>query len=313
MKDRLRGIFPPIPTTFDDRGEIDTAAMAANVRRWMAADLKGVLALGSNGEAGFVDEEESDRVVKAVRGAVPSDRLLLVGTGRESTRATIAATRRAADLGADAVLIRTPSFFKSQMTTDALMKHYVAVADASPVPTLLYNLPGPTGVTLTLPLVQALADHPNIAGVKETSPELDRLGQFAAVRPDRFSVMCGWAPVVYPALVAGAAGAILAVANVLPDETVTLFRHVTAGRHADALALQRRLTPIAQMVSTTYGVAGLKAALDLVGYRGGPVRAPLLPIGERARSEIEQAIEAARATTSGFVFTGSGKNETRGL
>jgi 4-hydroxy-2-oxoglutarate aldolase len=303
MKDRLRGIFPPVPTTFDDRGDIDTTAMAANVRRWMATDLKGVLALGSNGEAGFVDEEESDRVVKAVRGAVPAGRLLLVGTGRESTRATIAATRRAADLGADAVLIRTPSFFKSQMTTDALTKHYVAVADASPIPTLLYNLPGPTGITLTLPLVQALADHPNIAGVKETSPELDRLGQFAAVRPERFAVMCGWAPVVYPALVAGATGAILAVANVLPEETVALFAHVAAGRHAEALALQRRLTPIAQMVSTTYGVAGLKAALDLVGYRGGPVRAPLLPIPDRARSEIEQAIEAARAATSGAART----------
>ena len=299
MKDRLRGIFPPIPTTFDDSGELDTAGIASNVRQWMTTGLNGILALGSNGEAGFVDEEESDRVVKAVRAAMPADRLLLVGAGRESTRATMAATRRAADLGADAVLIRTPSFFKSQMTTDALLKHYVAVADASPVPTLLYNLPGPTGISLTLPLVQALADHPNIIGVKETSPELDRLGQFAAVRPERFSVMCGWAPVVYPALVSGATGAILAVANVLPDETVTLFGHVRAGRHAEALALQRRLTPIAQMVSTTYGVAGLKAALDLVGYRGGPVRAPLLPVSDRVRSEIEQAIEAARAAGAG--------------
>ena len=299
MKDRLRGIFPPIPTTFDDRGDLDTAAIASNVRQWMTTGLKGILALGSNGEAGFVDEDESDRVITAVRAAIPADRLLLVGAGRESTRATMAATRRAADLGADAVLIRTPSFFKSQMTTDALMKHYVAVADASPVPMLLYNLPGPTGISLTLPLIQSLADHPNVIGVKETSPELDRLGQFAAVRPERFSVMCGWAPVVYPALVSGATGAILAVANVLPDETVTLFEHVRAGRHADALALQRRLTPIAQMVSTTYGVAGLKAALDLVGYRGGPVRAPLLPISDRVRSEIEQAIEAARAAGAG--------------
>lgn len=295
MKDRLRGIFPPIPTTFDDRGDLDTAAIASNVRQWMTTGLKGILALGSNGEAGFVDEDESDRVITAVRAAIPADRLLLVGAGRESTRATMAATRRAADLGADAVLIRTPSFFKSQMTTDALMKHYVAVADASPVPMLLYNLPGPTGISLTLPLIQSLADHPNVIGVKETSPELDRLGQFAAVRPERFSVMCGWAPVVYPALVSGATGAILAVANVLPDETVTLFEHVRAGRYAEALALQRRLTPVAQMVSTTYGVAGLKAALDLVGYRGGPVRAPLLPISDRVRSDIEQAIEAARA------------------
>ncbi len=294
IKDRLRGIFPPIPTTFDERGDLDTAAMTSNVRLWMTTRLVGILALGSNGEAAFVDEDESDRVVRTVREAMPPGKLLLVGTGRESTRATIAATRRAADLGADAVLIRTPSFFKSQMTPDVLSKHYVAVAEASPVPMLLYNLPGPTGISLTVPMVQALAEHPNIVGVKETSPELDRLGQFAAVRAERFSVMCGWAPVVYPALVAGATGAILAVANVLPEETVTLFEHACAGRHADALALQRKLTPIAQMVSTTYGVAGLKAALDVVGYRGGPVRGPLQAISDKTRSEIAQAIEAVR-------------------
>ncbi|HEY7475323.1 MAG TPA: dihydrodipicolinate synthase family protein [Vicinamibacterales bacterium] len=294
MQERLRGIFPPIPTTFDDRGDLDPAAIASNVRKWMTTGLAGILALGSNGEAGMVDEDESDRVVGAVRQAMPDGRLLLVGTGRESTRATIAATRRAADLGADAVLIRTPSFFKSQMTMDVLAKHYVAVADASPVAVLLYNLPGPTGISLTVPLIQSLADHPNIVGVKETSPELDRLGQFAAVRPDRFSVMCGWAPVMYPAVVAGATGGILAVANVLPEETIALFEHARAGRHAEALALQRRLTLIAQLVSTTHGVAGLKAALDLVGYRGGAVRAPLQPVPDRVRKEIGQAIEAAR-------------------
>jgi 4-hydroxy-2-oxoglutarate aldolase len=294
MKERLRGIFPPIPTMFDERGDVDTTAIAANVRQWMTTGLVGILALGSNGEAGLLTEDESDRVVRAVRDAVPSSRLLIVGTGRESTRATIAATRRAADLGADAVLVRTPSFFKSQMTADALTRHYVAVADASPVPVLLYNLPGPTGISLTLPVIQAVAEHANIVGVKETSPELDRLSQFAAVRAERFSVLCGWAPVVYPAIVAGATGAILAVANVLPDETVSLFEHVRAGRHSEALALQRRLTPIAQLVSTTYGVAGLKLALDLAGYRGGPVRAPLLPISDRARAEITQALEAVR-------------------
>jgi 4-hydroxy-2-oxoglutarate aldolase len=294
MQERLRGIFPPIPTTFDERGDVDTTAITANVRQWMTTGLVGILALGSNGEAGLLTEDESDKVVRAVRDAVPSSRLLIVGTGRESTRATIAATRRAADLGADAVLVRTPSFFKSQMTADALTRHYVAVADASPVPVLLYNLPGPTGISLTLPVIQAAAEHANIVGVKETSPELDRLSQFAAVRAERFSVLCGWAPVVYPAVVAGATGAILAVANVLPDETVSLFEHVRAGRHHEALALQRRLTPIAQFVSTTYGVAGLKLALDLAGYRGGPVRAPLLPISDRARTEITQALETVR-------------------
>jgi 4-hydroxy-2-oxoglutarate aldolase len=301
MKHRLSGIFPPIPTTFDERGDVDVNAMTGNVRRWMTTGLAGILALGSNGEAGLLDDAESDRVVRAVRAAVPPGRLLIVGTGRESTRATIAATRRAADLGADVVLVRTPSFFKSQMTAEALTRHYTSVADASPVPVMLYNLPGPTGISLTLPIVQAAAEHPNIVGVKETSPELDRLSQFAGVRPERFSVVSGWAPVVYLALVAGATGAILAVANVLPDEMVTLFEHVRAGRHAEALALQRRVTLIAQLVSTTYGVAGLKHALDVVGYRGGPVRAPLLPATDRAQAEIAQAIEMARGVAAAAV------------
>jgi 4-hydroxy-2-oxoglutarate aldolase len=291
----LQGIFPPIPTNFDAAGDVDARAMAANVRRWMAAPLSGVLALGSNGEAASLDEDESDRVVAAVRAEVPRARLLLVGTGRESTRATIAATRRAAALGADAVLVRTPSYFKSQMTVDALVAHFTAVADASPIPVLLYNLPGVTGLTLTLPAIERLAPHPNVVGMKETSADLERLGQFAAVAPDRFVVLCGWAPVVYPALVAGARGAILAVANVLPDECVRLLELVRAGRHGEALALQRRLTPIAQLVTSGHGVAGLKAALDELGYTGGPVRPPLLPAAPAARTQITAALAAVSA------------------
>jgi 4-hydroxy-2-oxoglutarate aldolase len=294
ISERLRGVLPPIPTTFDAAtGEVDAGAMAANVGRWMSTGLAGVLALGSNGEAALLDEDESDRVVAAVRDRVPRDRLLLVGTGRESTRATVSATRRAAALGADAVLVRTPSFFKSQMHAAALDAHYTAIADASPVPVLLYNLPAVTGVVLTLPIVARLAEHPNVAGIKETSADLERLGQFAAQAPARFAVLCGWAPVVYPALASGATGAILAVANVLPHECVELAGHVRAGRHQEALALQRRLTPIAQLVTSVYGVAGLKAALDLLGYHGGPVRHPLLALPAAARAEIDAALAAA--------------------
>jgi 4-hydroxy-2-oxoglutarate aldolase len=293
MQDRWRGIFPPIPTPFDRAtGDIDERAVVANVRRWMTTGLAGVLALGSNGEAGSLSEDEGDRVVAAARLEVPRDRLLLVGTGRESTRATITATARAAALGADAVLVRTPSYFKAQMTPDALIAHFRAVADNSPVPVLLYNLPGVTGITLTVPLVTALADHPNIAGMKETSPELERLGQCAQLRGGRFTVLCGWAPVVYPALVSGATGAILAVANVLPDECVTLFGLVRDGRHVEALALQQRLTPLAQLVTSVHGVAGLKVALELRGFYGGPVRGPLLPPAPAVRDAIIQALAA---------------------
>ena len=291
MRAKLQGIFPPIPTPFDERGEISPRELAANVRRWMSTKLAGVLVLGSNGEAAFLDEAEDDVAVGTAREHVPSDRVLLVGTGRESTRATIAATKRAAALGADAVLVRAPGYFKTQMTPEALVAHYTAVADGSPVPVLLYNLPNVVGFSLTLPVVTTLAAHPNIVGMKETSTDLERLMQFAGVRPD-FRVLCGWGQVAYPALASGASGAILAVSNVVPDVCVELYDTVRAGRHDVARDMQQRLIPLAQLVTAVYGVAGLKVALEIVGYYGGPVRAPLLPAPPRARQEIEAAIEA---------------------
>jgi 4-hydroxy-2-oxoglutarate aldolase len=169
------------------------------------------------------------------------------------------------------------------------------VADASPVPVLLYNLPGPTGIVLTVTIVTTLADHPNIAGMKETSPELERLGQCVTLRNGAFPVFSGWAPVVYPAVVAGAAGGILAVANVLPDACAMLVEHAKDGRHQEALVLQRRITHVAQLVSSVHGVAGLKYAMDLFGFKGGPVRAPLLPMSDRARDEVARATAPFRS------------------
>jgi 4-hydroxy-2-oxoglutarate aldolase len=293
MRDRLHGIFPPIPTPFDASDRIDRKALTRNVGQWMQTGLSGLLAVGSNGEAPFLDQDECDEVIATVREAMPG-RVLLAGTGHETTKRAIVASARAARNGADAVLVRAPSYYKTQMTTDALVAHFTAVADASPVPVLLYNLPGATGITLTMPVVGKLAGHPNIAGLKETSPELDRLGQFTQLQAGAFRVFCGWAPVVYPALVAGAVGGILAIANVLPEECVALYEHVRAGRHAEALALQRRLTPLAQLVSTIHGIAGLKAALEMVDFVGGPVRGPLLPVPPRAREEIAAALTAAK-------------------
>lgn len=300
MDARLRGIFPPIPTIFTSSGEVDTQRMVSNLKRWMATPLSGVLALGSNGEATSLDESESDRVLAAVRDEVPRAKLLIAGTGRESTRATIDACRRAGSLGADMALVRPPSYFKTQMTNDALVAHFRQVADASPIPVLLYNLPA-TGVTLTLPVVSVLAQHPNVAGMKETSPELERLGQFTAIGGG-FQVLSGWAPVVYPAISLGAAGGILAVANVLPDECVALYRLATDGRHVEALQLQRILTPLARLVSSVHGIAGLKYALDQIGFAGGEPRSPLLPLSDRARDEIVQALQALKMH-SGVVFT----------
>lgn len=290
----IRGIFPPVPTPFDADGEIDREALRAQLRRLSRSPLAGALVLGSNGEAGLLDESEADAIVDTARAEVPRDRVLLVGTGRESTRGTIAACRRAAELGADAVLVRAPSFFKGQMTPEVLETHYRAVADASPAPVLLYNVPGMAGFSFTLPFVRALAEHPNVIGMKETSNDLERHAQFAMASPGRFAVLSGWAPVAYPAWVMGASGAIIAVANILPDVCVTLWNHFVAGRHDEARELQRRLLRIAQLVSSVHSVAGLKCALDLLGYPGGPVRPPLRSVSASAADEIRTALQEWR-------------------
>ena len=287
----IQGVFPPVPTPFDEAtGEVDLQALSRNISRLLRAPVTGVLVLGSNGEAGLLEETEAEAIVAVARERVPAGRTLLVGAGRESTRATIAACVRAAANGADAVLVRAPSFFKNQMTHAALVAHYRAVADASPVPVLLYNVPGMAGFSLTVPMVAALAGHPNVIGMKETSNDMERLGQFAAIADNGFDVLVGWAPVAHTAAVAGARGAIIAVANVLPDVCVELWSFATSGQHQQALELQRRITPIAQLVSSLHGVAGLKCALDEIGAYGGPVRAPLLPVSESVAVEIRAAL-----------------------
>jgi 4-hydroxy-2-oxoglutarate aldolase len=292
----LRGVFPPIPTPFADDG-VDHASLAANVKQWMATRLSGIVALGSNGEAPLVDERESDAVIATVRHAVPRDRLFIVGTGRESTAATIAATRRAAELGADLVLVRTPSFFKNVMTSDAFVRHYTAVADAAPVPVLLYNVTMYTGVNLLPDAVVRLADHPNIVGMKESGGDIAQIADFISRTPNRFGVLAGSATTVFAALCVGAVGAVLALSAVLPDLCVELHELVQQSRYDEARALQQRLTPLARLLGSAHGIAGLKYALDQVGYRGGSPRAPLLPLSAEARRQISEQLVALGALT----------------
>jgi 4-hydroxy-2-oxoglutarate aldolase len=258
----------------------------------MRTGLSGVVALGTNGEAALLDEDESDRVIAAARDRVPADRLLLAGCARESTQATVRAVLRAADLGADGVLVRTPAFFKAHMTGDALEDHYRAVADRSPVPVLLYNFTSLTGVSLPVQSIARLADHPNIAGIKESDGDVVRLGEIVAAAPPDFAVFAGSATAFYAGLCAGACGGILALACVLPDLCVELYGLVRSGRHAEAQVLQRRLTPVARAVTSSYGIAGLKAALDLAGYRGGPPRAPLRSAPATAIADIRALLAA---------------------
>lgn len=291
----IAGVYPPAATPFTDDGDVDYEALRFNVSRWMKTGLRGLVLLGSNGEAPLLDDDEAERVVGEARSLVPSDRLVIAGTGRDATRATIVACRRAARVGADLVLVRVPTAFKAHLTADALLEHFRAVADASPIPVLLYDFPQAFGVTIPLAAIAALAEHPNVAGMKESSGDLAQIADQVSATPARFEVVVGSAPTLYASLAVGAVGGVVALANVLPDLCVRLFELTRAGEHAPALALQRRLTPLARAVTGGFGVAGLKAAMSMAGYRGGAPRAPLLPLREPARAELQRLFDELTA------------------
>jgi 4-hydroxy-2-oxoglutarate aldolase len=288
---RFTGIFTPIVTPFLSDDTLDEQGLRSNVVRWMATPLTGLVVLGSNGEAPQLDEGETDRVIDIVRTEVPRNRPMIVGTGRESTRATIAATRRAASAGADAALVRTPAFFKAQMTTDVFVRHYVEVADASPIPVLLYNVTMYTGVNLLPDAVARLGTHPNIAGMKESGSDLAQIADFIARTPDDFSVLAGSAATVFAALCVGCDGAILALAQLAPEACVLLQALVREGRLNEARELQSRLIPLARTIGGQHGVPALKAALNLMGYAGGAPRPPLRAVPPQVVDTLRTQLE----------------------
>lgn len=284
-----------MPTPFAADGTVDEAAIKSNVSRWLTAGLGGIVALGTNGEAALLDEDESDRVVAAARENVPRGRTLVAGVGRESTKATISAARRAAALGADAVLVRPPSLYRASVNAAALERHFRSIADGSPAPVLLYNYPAFFGAQLQPALIGRLAEHPNVIGMKETSTDGAQFADVAAAVPDSFTILAGSAPGFYPALCAGARGAILAVACVAPEACLQVVSLARDGRHAEALRLQQRLNPLARAVTSGHGIAGLKAAMDLIGYAGGAPRAPLSPVSREGIEEIRLLLQAIQA------------------
>lgn len=294
---KLHGILIPFTTPFDPRGEVDARAVADNIRRWGRAGVAGYVALGSTGERAHLDEGERALVVEAARAAVPDGSAFVVGVGAHSTRGTVLEARRAAQAGADALLVITPHFYRASMTQAALYEHYRAVADASPVPVVVYNIPQNTGVAVAPETVARLAEHGNVVGLKDSSGDLVNFNEMlrAAGGREGFVLMTGHGGVLYPALAAGAGGAILAVACVAPELSVEIFRAHRAGEHERARALGRRLLPVARAVTTRYGIGGLKYALDLKGYAGGEPRAPLAMPGDEARAEIARLVEELRA------------------
>jgi 4-hydroxy-2-oxoglutarate aldolase len=291
---KLRGILLPCTTPFDSDGLLDTRALAANIERWNETGASGYVLLGSTGERVHLDEREVLEVVGAARARVPSHLAFVVGVGQHGTRGSIAEARRAGKAGADAVLLITPHFYRGQMTPATLTHYYETVADASTVPVILYNIPQNTGVALSPDTIARLSEHENIIGIKDSSGDMVNFMEMLALQSETFAVLTGHASLLYAALSAGAQGAILAAACVAPRVAVQIATLIAAGRHEEARELQRLFIPLARCVTTRYGIGGLKFALDLAGYAGGEVRAPLSMADETARREIAQTLAACR-------------------
>jgi len=295
---KLNGIFAAITTPFDGDGAVAVDRLRENIARYNRIPLAGYVAVGSTGESVLLTRAEVEQVFSAVREAAAPGRILIAGTGSESTPETISRSKAAADLGFDGVLVKTPSFYKSALNPDTLAEHYRRVADTSKLPVILYSIPQLTGVALEADLVARLAEHPNIIGIKESSGNVQRVGEIIAAVPEGFQVVVGSADTLYASLLLGAVGGVLALADCLPELCIELYRAVAADQTVNARGLNRRILPASKKIVRQLGIAGLKYAMDYRGYYGGPVRGPLVPISAAQKREVEAVVNSLVATAA---------------
>jgi 4-hydroxy-2-oxoglutarate aldolase len=287
---QLNGIYPPVPTPFDSEGRIAPEPLKKNLAALNRYELRGYVILGTNGEYVMLTEQEKLWVLDAARQAIPRERLLIAGTGCQSTGETIDLTHKAAELGADAALVITPYYYKKLMTPGALITHYNTVADMVPIPVLIYNMPACTGIDLDEETIAAMARHPNIIGIKESSGNVVKMATIRQKAGPGFQVLAGSAGFLLPALSIGAVGGVPALANIAPEQCIDIHRYFLEGKRKEARDLQVRLAPLNTAVTARWGVPALKAAMDMMGLYGGPVRLPLLPIDDDTRKQLEAVI-----------------------
>ena len=288
------GIYAPIPTPFSAQGDIYWEELKKNLDWWGATPLAGMVVAGTNGEAAYLDAQEKERAFAFVREHIPADKKVVAGTGCESTRETIALSKKAAEAGADAVLVLNPYYFRGGMTKEALKKHYFAVAEETPVPLMVYNMPRNTGFNMSADIIISLSEHPNIMGLKDSSGNIVQISEVVAGTKDSFAVFAGSANFLLPSLMMGADGGTLALANIMPRECVDIYDLFKAGRLEEARELQLRVLDVNAAVTSRWGVAGLKAALELMGFYGGLPRPPLLPLSPELRGELKGIMSRAK-------------------
>jgi 4-hydroxy-2-oxoglutarate aldolase len=285
MTTAISGIFPALTTPFE-KGDLSASQLKSNIEKFEKIDLAGYLVLGSTGESVLMNDRERIKAVETVRASASEGKTIVAGTGMQATRATIEFTNLAADAGADYALVVTPFYFKKQMTAQNLEYYYREVAEGSKIPVLMYNVPKFTGLDLPLKAILSLADHPNIVGLKESSGNIALVSELIKACPADFVILQGTGSVLFTSLMLGAQGGILALSNVAPAETLKIFEMVKAGEMEKAREIQMRLITLNEMIVNTYGVPGIKCALDMVGYFGGHPRPPLQPVDQEIKDSI---------------------------
>jgi 4-hydroxy-2-oxoglutarate aldolase len=291
---KLHGIYAPIATPFKD-GKIAYDEMGKNLKFWLESDLSGVVVMGSNGEFVLLSPEEKRELTRFVCVAAKGKKPVIAGTGAESTVETIRLSKEAAEAGADAVLVVTPNYYKGEMTDPVLARFYKDVADASPLPVILYNMPRNAGINISAKLAAELAKHPNIIGIKDSGGNIVQIADMIRNTPASFSVFAGSASFLYTSLALGATGGTLALANVFPNECARLQTLFEAGKMKEARDLQMVLIDSNNAVTARWGIPGLKAAMDMIGLYGGAPRPPLLPLGDADREALRKVL-----TQTGF-------------
>lgn len=290
MGQKLQGVFAALTTPFEE-GKVAIRRFRENIQKYNACDLAGYVVGGSSGEAACLTDDESEILVREALDARAAGKKIIVGTARESTAVTIAFTKRMAALGIDAALIRTPSYFKSAMTAQALKHHYYAIADEAEIPVIPYHIPQVTGLSLEQRLVVELAEHPNIPGIKDSSGNLSFLGEIIHDLPSDFSYLLGAGSLFFFGLLLGASGGILRLADVVPEHCISLYNDFTLGHWEQASALQKALIPLNNAIIQKYGIAGTKYAMDVMGFHGGEPRQPLFPLDGEAQTDIRKILK----------------------
>ncbi|HEX3878207.1 MAG TPA: dihydrodipicolinate synthase family protein [Bryobacteraceae bacterium] len=292
MSLRVQGIFPPITTPFDHNGNIYTSKVQHNVEKWNRTALSGYVVMGSTGESVMLTPEEKITMWELVAKHAAAEKMLIAGTGVESVRETVALTNRAAEMGYKAAMVRTPHYYKNLVNrADAQALYYRSVADQAKIPLIIYNWPQATGVDIPVEAVVAISEHPNVIAIKESSGNMEKIMSLLREVKNGFQVLVGSAPTLWPSLLMGACGAILAYANAAPYSVIAIWEAHRQRDEAAGLDWQNRIGKPSALVTVKYGIPGLKYAMDLNGYYGGPPRLPLCVPTAEAKREIETAFE----------------------